>query len=77
VDLLFAIRGGSYNTPPETARTTWRSNLGGAESLEYKAKSDYFEKDLGFRVVLEIVEVPAYLIAKSESKTGSAGERAE
>ena len=74
---LFAIRGGSYNTPPETARATWRSNLGGAESLEYKARSDYYEKDLGFRVVLEILEVPANLIAHSESKTGSAGERAQ
>ncbi len=73
---FFAIRGGSYNTPPETARTTWRSNLGGAESLEYKAKGDYSEKDLGFRVVLEILEVPENLIADSESKTGSAGERA-
>jgi len=73
---LFVIRGGSYNTPPETARSTWRSDLGGAESLEYKAKSDYYEKDLGFRVVLEILEVPENLIAHSESKTGSAGERA-
>ncbi len=73
---LFAIRGGSYNTPPETARATWRSNLGGAESLEYKAKGDYSEKDLGFRVVLEILEVPENLIADSQSKTGSAGERA-
>ena len=73
---LFVIRGGSYNTPPETARTTWRSDLSGAESLEYKARNDYYEKDLGFRVVLEVIEVPANLIAHSESKTGSAGESA-
>ena len=72
---LFVIRGGSYNTPPETARSTWRSDLGGAESLEYKAKSDYFENDLGFRVVLEFIEVPEELVAHSESKAGSAGGR--
>ena len=74
---LFVIRGGSYNTPPETARATWRSDLRGAESLEYKARSDYHEKDLGFRVVLEILEIPENLIAHSGSKTGSAGERAQ
>jgi serine/threonine protein kinase len=73
---LFVIRGGSYNTPPETARATWRSDLGGADSLEYKAKSDYYEKDLGFRVVLEVLEVPENLIAHAQSKNGSAGERA-
>ena len=73
---LFVIRGGSYNTPLETARSTWRSDLPGAESLEYKAKLDYYDLDLGFRVVLQVIEVPENLIAHSESKTGSAGERA-
>jgi len=74
---LFVIRGGSYNTPRETARTTWRSDIPGAESLEYKAKSDHYDWDLGFRVVLPIVEVPESLIAHSAAKTGSAGERAQ
>jgi serine/threonine-protein kinase len=59
---LFVIRGGSYNTPPETARVTWRSDLPGADSLEYKAHKDFYENDLGFRIVLEIVEVPQKLI---------------
>ncbi len=72
---LFAIRGGSYNTPPETARTTWRGDIPGAESLEYKAKNDYYNFDLGFRVVLDIIEVPQNLIAYSQEKSGSAGER--
>jgi eukaryotic-like serine/threonine-protein kinase len=73
---LFVIRGASYNTPPETARSTWRSDLPGAESLEYKARSDFYDFDLGFRVVLEILTVPENLITHSESKAGSTGERA-
>ena len=73
---LFVIRGGSYNTPPETARTTWRADLPGAESLEYKAKMNHYDLDLGFRVVLEILEVPENLFAHSQARSGSAGERA-
>jgi serine/threonine-protein kinase len=71
----YVIRGGSYKTPPETARSTWRSDLGGTESLAYRAKNDDNDLDLGFRVVLEILEVPADLIAGSQSRGGSSGER--
>ncbi len=73
---LFVIRGGSYNTPSETARVTWRSDLGGTESLEYKARNDYYEKDLGFRVVLEIVDVPEKLIGPPGPSTVPSGSSA-
>jgi serine/threonine protein kinase/formylglycine-generating enzyme required for sulfatase activity len=73
----YAIRGGSYQTPRETGRSTWRRNLPGAESLEYRAKNDHSDLDLGFRVVLEILEVPESLIAGSESRAGSSGERGQ
>jgi len=70
---LFAIRGGSYETDRETARTTWRADLAGKA---YRAKKDDYEFDLGCRVVLEFIKVPDKLIANSESKTGLAGEPA-
>jgi eukaryotic-like serine/threonine-protein kinase len=73
---LFVIRGGSYRTPPETARTTWRRDLGGGDSAEYRARNDHDDLDLGFRVVLEVFEVPKDVIAGRESKAGSPGERA-
>jgi serine/threonine-protein kinase len=72
----YAIRGGSYSTPTETARATWRSDLPGAESLAYRAKNDDYALDLGFRVVLEILEIPEDLIAGSEFKGGPRQERA-
>jgi serine/threonine-protein kinase len=65
---LFVIRGGSYDAPHESARSTWRHD---------RAKSGDYDFDLGFRVVLEILEVPATLIAHSESKSRSAGERSQ
>jgi eukaryotic-like serine/threonine-protein kinase len=70
---LYVIRGGSYDTDRETARTTWRADLVGKP---YRVKNDDYDLDLGFRVVLEILEVPANLIASSASKAGAAGERA-
>jgi serine/threonine protein kinase/formylglycine-generating enzyme required for sulfatase activity len=70
---FFVIRGGSYDTDRETARTTWRADVPGKA---YRAKNDYYELDLGFRVVLEVLEVPENLITHSESKAGSTGERA-
>ena len=73
---LFVIRGGSYNTPRETARTTWRSDLPAPNRWNTRRRTITIENDLGFRVVLEIIEVPENLIAHSESKAGSAGERA-
>jgi serine/threonine-protein kinase len=71
---LFVIRGGSYDAPRESARSTWRRDL---DKKEYRAKRDHYDFDLGFRVVLEILEIPEHLIAHSESKTGSAGERGQ
>jgi len=70
----YVIRGGSYDTDRETARATWRSDLVGKA---YRAKQDDYDLDLGFRVVLEILVVPENLVAHSESKPGSAGERAQ
>jgi serine/threonine-protein kinase len=72
----YAIRGGSYKTPSETGRSTWRCNLDGAESLAYQAKNDDYDDDLGFRVVLEILEVPEKLVTGAEPKPGSSAERA-
>jgi serine/threonine-protein kinase len=63
---LFVIRGGSYLTLGETARTTWRHD---------KERKDFDDMDLGFRVVLEIIEAPDSSIAHSEKSTGTAGER--
>jgi serine/threonine-protein kinase len=71
---LYVIRGGSYDAPREAARTTWRHDL---DKKEYRAKNDHYDFDLGFRVVLEILEVPERLIAHSEAKTRPAGERGE
>jgi len=48
----YVIRGGSCETPPETARTTYRSNTTG---VEYRAKNRASFPDVGFRVVLEVV----------------------
>ncbi len=51
-DPAFSIRGGSFLTPRETARVSFRSDL---PDLEYKARDrDRFE-DVGFRTVLEVV----------------------
>jgi formylglycine-generating enzyme required for sulfatase activity len=51
----YVIRGGSYMTLSETARTTWRSGEGTRGSA-YTMKDDQSEEDLGVRVVLEILE---------------------
>jgi serine/threonine-protein kinase len=56
-DPYYAIRGGSYETETETARTTWRSG-DGSPGYEYKLKGDLEAEDLGFRVVLEILQCP-------------------
>ena len=69
----YVIRGGSYDTPRETARTTWRRDCVGKA---YRAKNDDYELDLGFRVALDVIEVPENLIAHSQARSGSAGERA-
>jgi len=70
---FYVIRGGSYETVRETARTTWRTDLVGKP---YRAKNHDYDFDLGFRVVLDILEVPDDLIAHSQSKADSAAERA-
>jgi serine/threonine-protein kinase len=54
-DPYYVIRGGSYETPRETARATWRSEPG-IEGAPYILKADGHQKDLGFRVVLEVLE---------------------
>ncbi len=52
----YVIRGGSFNTPRETLRVTWRTDISGQNSAPYKAEIDDAFKDVGFRVVLEVVE---------------------
>lgn len=51
-DPSFAIRGGSFLTPRETARVSFRSDL---PDLEYRAKGRESFEDVGFRTVLEVV----------------------
>ena len=51
----FAIRGGSYETPTETARVTWRDDSPGHA---YRLKGDETDEELGFRVVLEVLVCP-------------------
>jgi serine/threonine-protein kinase len=67
---LFVIRGASYDTPYETARTTWRRDR---EKKDYRAKNDHSDFDLGFRIVVEIIEVPDSQIARLTSEPGPAG----
>jgi serine/threonine-protein kinase len=61
----YVIRGGSYATLTETARTTWRGRASG--NAVYAMKDDGHEEDLGFRVVLEPLELPADLGAKPQT----------
>jgi formylglycine-generating enzyme required for sulfatase activity len=60
----YVIRGGSYATETETARTTWRS-AEGTSGHKYKLHDDEKAGDLGFRVVLEILTVPPDLREQS------------
>jgi eukaryotic-like serine/threonine-protein kinase len=55
-DPQYVIRGGSFMTPTETARVTWR---GDCAQCAYKAKADDDFEDVGFRVVLEVLACPA------------------
>jgi formylglycine-generating enzyme required for sulfatase activity len=55
---LYVIRGGSFATPTETARVTWRAH---SEGMEYRAPDDKAFVDVGFRVVLEVLTGPASL----------------
>ncbi|MDR3618399.1 MAG: bifunctional serine/threonine-protein kinase/formylglycine-generating enzyme family protein [Paludisphaera borealis] len=48
----YVIRGGSYETSTEMARTTYRSST---PDFEYKAKNNDAFPDVGFRLVLEVV----------------------
>ncbi len=52
----FAIRGGSYATPTETARVTWR---GDSPGHAYRMGEDDTDEDLGFRVVLPLLACPS------------------
>jgi serine/threonine-protein kinase len=60
----YAIRGGSYLTSSNTARVTWRTRERGAR---YCMEDGEVEQDLGFRVVVKILECPPNLVARSES----------
>lgn len=51
-DPPYSIRGGSFMSPRETARVSFRSDL---PDLEYKAKGRQHFEDVGFRTVLEVV----------------------
>lgn len=51
----FAIRGGSYATPTETARVTWR---GDSPGHAYRLVEEGTDEDLGFRVVLPVLACP-------------------
>lgn len=61
----YVIRGGSYITTTETARTTWRGR--GIGNAVYVMKDGGHEEDLGFRVVLEPLECPADLGAQPQT----------
>jgi formylglycine-generating enzyme required for sulfatase activity len=69
INPLFVIRGGSYDTDRETARVTWRSDLPGKA---YRMKENDYDLDLGFRVVLDVVALPAHLVAQPAAATGPA-----
>jgi formylglycine-generating enzyme required for sulfatase activity len=65
-DTYYVIRGGSYETTTETARATWRSK-DGISGTAYIMKTDEHQTDLGFRVVLEVMECPKDLGTSSET----------
>ncbi len=48
----YVIRGGSYDTPGEYARVTYRKD---AQDLAWKGKNEDAFPDVGFRVVLEVL----------------------
>jgi formylglycine-generating enzyme required for sulfatase activity len=48
----YVIRGGSYLTPIEMSRTTYRSSSG---QVPYRAKEDDAIEDVGFRLVIEVL----------------------
>jgi serine/threonine-protein kinase len=51
-DAEYVIRGGSYLTPIEMSRTTYRSSSG---QVPYRAKEDDPIDDVGFRLVIEVL----------------------
>ncbi len=67
-DACYAIRGGSYATMTDTARVTWRTSGGG---FRYCMQEGETAPDLGFRVVLRILECPADLGARPDSAAWS------
>ena len=64
----YVIRGGSFDTPPYTARVSWRASING---VSYQiADDDPLPLDVGFRVVLEVVECrpkDAVVVSNAES----------
>ena len=64
VEPCYVIRGGSFETPSETGRVTWRS---GCPGHEYKAGKDKGFEDVGFRVVLEVLECSSTLLSEGEA----------
>jgi serine/threonine protein kinase len=48
----YVIRGGSFDTPREMGRVTWRQDDSG---FEYKARDNCPFEDVGFRMVLELL----------------------
>jgi formylglycine-generating enzyme required for sulfatase activity len=63
--IRYAIRGGSYATPPETARATWRSDV--HDAYPYKATDDVAFPDVGFRLVVEVLICEPKPSAKRDS----------
>jgi formylglycine-generating enzyme required for sulfatase activity len=60
----YAIRGGSYETPTDRARVTWRTS---SEGINYCLKEGEASPDLGFRVVLEVMTCPEIPVAPPDS----------
>ncbi len=66
----YVIRGGSYDTPGEYARVTYRKD---AQDLAWKGKNEDAFPDVGFRVVLEVL-VTERLGRAGRSETGNPRE---
>jgi formylglycine-generating enzyme required for sulfatase activity len=65
-DPYYVIRGGSFQTTKEPASAIWRSGEG-INGAEYKMKADRSCEDLGFRVVLEVIDCSTAPRARSET----------
>jgi eukaryotic-like serine/threonine-protein kinase len=68
---VFVIRGGSFQTPSEFARVTWRSGRGG---IDQKASGEGLP-DVGFRVVLEVRARPESLPSQGDGTASLDSEK--